>query len=441
MTTKIYAAIFVLVFLSNSFVFADPAPDFGPVCGGVSSTSATFVVGLQGYADEACIVLQKRKYFSKKIKTETFTAHETNAAIAKISMDGLKPDTRYFYNVEINGHTALENMLSFRTFPEGQASFKFTFGNSLRVHRPNQNGMLASIKEKPLFFLNTGDLHYADFRFDSITRCREAVAVVYNSKVHQESMQNTPLVYMFDDHDYGPNDSDKTHSGRNASVQAYRQMVPHYPLADPSPTGSVHQAFSVGRVRFIITDLRSERSPNSEPDTPEKTMMGFRQREWFLDELKTSSESHALVFWVSTVPWNQGQKKGSDQWGGFSHERRLIADVIADHQIRNLVIIAGDAHSLSADDGTHGDYSTNGNMPKVPEIIAAPLDNDHTSIKGGPFSHGAYKAEKGENVYGLVEVEDRGHEIIMKFTGKTHRHETVVEMTHKVSVNNPLEKK
>lgn len=416
---------------------ANPSPDFGPVCGGVTPASATFVVGLQEYGDEVCIILKKGRFFSKKIRSGMFMASEGNAAIAKISVGGLEPDTRYYYNVEINGRQALDEAHSFRTFPEGRASFKFTFGNSLRVHRPNQNGMLASIQEEPLFFLNTGDLHYADLGVDYVERYREAVAVAYNSIVHRESMRDTPLVYIYDDHDFGPNNSDKTHPGRNASVLSYRQMVPHYPLVDPASTGSVHQAFSVGRTRFILTDLRSERSPDSDPDTPEKTMMGFKQREWFLNELKESAQTHALVFWVSSVPWSQDKKEGSDQWGGFTHERRLIADFIAEEQIDNLIIIAGDAHSMSADDGTHGDYSTNNNMPRVPEIISAPLDNDHTSIKGGPFSHGVYRAEKGENVYGLVEVEDRGHEIVMKFTGKTHRHDPVVEMTHAVNVELP----
>jgi hypothetical protein len=62
------------------------------------------------------------------------------------------------------------------------------------------------------------------------------------------------------------------------------------------------------------------------------------------------------------------------------------------------------------------------------------LDNDHTSIKGGPFTHGVYRAKKGENVYGLVEVFDKGDVILMKFSGKNDQHNTILEMSHLLKV-------
>ena len=323
---------------------------------------------------------------------------------------------------------------SFRTFPEGQASFKFTFGNSLRLFRMNQNGMLASIKEEPLFFLNTGDLHYGDIIGTRVDLFNEAFIRVFNTEAHRRTMAVTPLVYMFDDHDYGPNDSDRTAPGREASLLSYRQVIPHYPLINQAADESIEQVFSVGRARFIMTDLRSNREPKTDADGPQKTMMGSGQLDWFLKELLTSSQTHAVVFWVSTVPWIQDPTESADQWGGFAHERRKIADFIAENDIRNLVIIGGDAHSLSADDGSHGDYSTNGNMPLVPELIASPLDNDATSVKGGPFSAGVYRAPKGENVYGLVEVIDQGMEVIVRFTGKNNLNETKIHFEHRIPV-------
>ena len=434
---KTITASFLFLGLAICSFSAHPVPDFGPVCGGVTSTSAVFVVGLQEYGDEAQIVLKKKGLFFRKVEFASCMATEENCAIAKIYVEGLEPSTRYFYEVEINGHRVHEEKHSFRTLPEGIASFIFTFGNSLRLSRKNQSGMLASISEKPLFFLNTGDLHYRDMIMDYPAPYREAIQAVFNTEVHRMTMLDTPLVYMYDDHDYGPNDSDKTAPGRLHALRAYRQVVPHYPMVFPEMDSPITQAFTVGRVRFLMTDLRSERSPNHEVDGPAKTMLGERQLEWFLTELKSAAESHALVFWVSTVPWIQAPKEGADQWGGYTYERERIASYIAKHQIDNLVIIGGDAHSLSADDGSNADYSTDGSMPMVPQLIAAPLDNDSTSVKGGPHSHGTYAAPKGENVYGLVEIEDRGDEIIMKFSGKTHRNEPVIEMAHTVKVGLP----
>ena len=88
---------------------------------------------------------------------------------------------------------------------------------------------------------------------------------------------------MSDDHDFGPNDSHRESPGREAALATYREVVPHYPLvvgAD-DPEAPVAQAFTVGRVRFIISDLRSARNRKQDPDGPEKTMMGEGQLAWF----------------------------------------------------------------------------------------------------------------------------------------------------------------
>lgn len=410
------------------------ALDFEPVCGGVSTSSARFVFGLQFNGDQARVVCSTSRTFTSVIASAMVTATPANHGIVSVEVGGLEPATRYYYDIELNGSRVLEAVQSFRTFPRGPASFKFTFGNSLRLNRLNQSGMLASIQEEPLFFLNTGDLHYRDLVMTYAAPYREAIQAVYDTPVHRLTMRDTPLVYMWDDHDFGPDDSDRTAPGRELALRAYRQMVPHYPLVFAGDDAPITQAFTVGRVRFILTDLRSARSPKTDSDGPEKTMLGQRQRDWFLAELESSSKTHALVFWISTVPWIQPAKARSDQWGGFAEERRLIADWIAEHQIGNLVIIGGDAHSLSVDDGSHADFSSAGNMPRVPELIASPLDNDSTSVKGGPYSHGVYEAPKGENVYGLVEVIDEGQSITMVFSGKNNRHETIIEFTHSVPV-------
>ncbi len=44
----------------------------------------------------------------------------------------------------------------------------------------------------------------------------------------------------------------------------YQSHVPHYPMANPNPFRGIYQAFTIGRVRFILTDLRS----NADLETP-----------------------------------------------------------------------------------------------------------------------------------------------------------------------------
>lgn len=38
------------------------------------------------------------------------------------------------------------------------------------------------------------------------------------------------LDYIWDDHDYGDNDSDETNPGKEAVTETYKKFFPHYPL-------------------------------------------------------------------------------------------------------------------------------------------------------------------------------------------------------------------
>jgi hypothetical protein len=105
------------------------------------------------------------------------------------------------------------------------------------------------------------------------------------------------VAYVWDDHDYGGNDADRTSPSRPAALQTYRQMTPHFPPAGDAET-PIYQAFTVGQVRFVMTDNR------------------------------------------------------------FADERRAIADAIAERHVANLLMVSGDAHMLAFDDGTHTDFST-----------------------------------------------------------------------------------
>ncbi len=39
---------------------------------------------------------------------------------------------------------------------------------------------------------------------------------------------------MFDDHDFGPNDSDENNPSKEASIQAYKDYYPHYEIVSDS---------------------------------------------------------------------------------------------------------------------------------------------------------------------------------------------------------------
>jgi hypothetical protein len=142
-------------------------------------------------------------------------------------------------------------------------------------------------------------------------------------------------------------------------------------------------------------------------------MLGQEQREWLERELVRSSRRNAVVFWVSSVPWIENSSTPGDNWGAFAEERATLSRFIVDHDLDNIVMLAGDAHMIAADDGTNSNYSGLPG-PGFPVLQAGPIDQ-RTSVKGGPYSEGVV-AEPGQ--FGWVSVEDDGDRVVVRFEGR-----------------------
>lgn len=327
--------------------------------------------------------------------------------VVRFTVAGLLPATPYTYRLSQSSTSSISGRFTTLPTPGKAASFRLAFGCC--NNNPTSVIFRAIGHQKPLMFLQVGDFHYSNIG-DNKTRSFRVATLKQVSGVNQGDLyRSTGIAYMWDDHDYGPNNSNWQNPSRVAAHQAYRQLVPHYPLAltDESPerAAPIAQAFTIGRVRLVLSDLRSEHS--REPGS----LMGHRQREWFLEELLNAAKTHALIVWVSSVPWISEQ--GGDNWAGGRTERKIIANFVKTHNIP-LCIIAGDAHMLAIDDGSHSDYSDGGGATPIPVFHAAALEREGR-YKGGPYSHGA---RAGTLQFGLLDITDNGRTLRVTVSGR-----------------------
>lgn len=342
-------------------------------------------------------------------------ATDPESQVTTFHLRELEPDNRYSCTLEVNSTPSTFPLAEVHTFPpEGRpASFAFAFGSCARTGSEHEVFDAIRLKD-PAFFLHLGDMHYANISRNDPRFFRAAWDTVLSSTMQGTLYRTIPLAYVWDDHDFGPNDGDHRSPSRAMARRVYREYAPHYPLPAAGSDAPVQQAFTCGRARFILTDLRSERSPAAMAQGPWKTMMGSAQKEWFKRELAESAKTHAIVFWASSVPWI-GAPAPEDGWQGYVHERREIAEFIARSGIRNLAILCGDAHMLAADDGTNSDYAGAG--LRIPVMHGSPLDQ-RGSFKGGPYSQGFHTPAAGQGCFGWVKVTDDGRGVAVEFTGR-----------------------
>ena len=407
--------------------------------GGVSDTKATIVAKTkEKNIDTVCIIspnkdLSNPAYISPTIKSDNYNIVRFN------NISQLNSNTQYYYGIKVNGK--LEVKLNsknngsgiytgkFKTFPSSgkPASFKFT---SSTGHHGSTKASTHPIytktkEENGLFHIITGDFYYCDQNHHpggkNKNLSEDFVRLNYEYPLTSENQsdlyRSTPIIYVWDDHDFGRDNrvgAEEPVAMPNVH-SVYRQLTPHYPLKGGDMT-PIFQTFSVGRVRFILTDLYTASSKVRTHDTKLKTRLGAEQKKWFKEELLKANGSNASIIWISSLPWNGKKEAKKARWQSYATERTEIANFIKDNNIQGLSIISGDMHGSAIDDGRNADFATGGGAP-IPVFQTGPYGRPG-SCKGGPYNYGSTTKGKSRFYYGLIEVIDDGNSIKTNWTVK-----------------------
>jgi len=452
----------------------------GPWAGAVTTSSAWVKARLGREGQTARLALSTSPLLTRARYSSPVQSETNHYNVVSFPTDHLKPDTQYYYAVEVDGKLDRTKRGKFHTFPEAPTAFSFAFASCSRT--ASTSDVFDAIRENnPLFFMNIGDFHYLDLTNSNVDKFRAAYDLVLTSPQQAELYRSVAFNYNWDDHDFGGNNSNRRSTSHSAVRLAYDEYVPHYPLGMGTGDVPICHSFNVGRVKFIVTDLRSERDSVTNKDDGNKSMMGARQKEWFKQELLSANGKFPLIFWVTSVPWlgekgtnfyrvdtnvfgyihhtnlppqtastrtnsNRGGRGGrggrtpgiddQDHWSVFSTERREICDFIKANHIKGVAILHGDSHMLAADDGSHSDFATGGGV-RTPVMCGGPLDQS-PSLKGGPYSQGVYRVRPGEGGFGFITVTDRGEEIDVRYRGLNNKNEEKISLRFKVPAGKPV---
>lgn len=408
------SVIFILAIATSAFAQSVSPFIGGAWSGAVTASTATVAVRLTTSGQRVRLQLSPSPSLSPATFSPVVTSAAASGNAVKLTVQGLQSDTDYYYGIEVAGvlRPEPESRGRFHTFPLGRASFKIAFGGDSDFRVGNQSAFDAIRAERPLLFIHTGDLHYIDTNSTNLDDYRRNYDAVLSHPVQAALYRNVPLAYMWSDHDFCGSDSDGTAVGRDTARNAYKERVPHYPIA--SAGGALAQSFTVGRVRFIITDTRSASSVASVKESSAKTRLGTAQKTWFKQELINARDAgFPLIVWVNPEPWIDRPALGEDTWGGYTTERTEIANFLRDNKVDNVVMLSGDMHALAYDDGAHSDYATGGGAP-ITVLHAAALSQTG-SVKGGPYTLGPFP---GSAQYGMLEVFDNGGpSVACRFSG------------------------
>lgn len=157
---------------------------------------------------------------------------------------------------------------------------------------------------------------------------------------------------------------------REAANLAWLEYMPARVTVEPMKTLGdglrLYRSIKLGKLAILImTDERLYRSSHpcgeekkdrymakdcDERTSSNRTMLGEYQLNWFLNELKHSDQTWKL--WGNEVQLAQmkllGRYVSLDAWDGYAYERELIAKMVLDEKIKNLLVLSGDFHTFEA---------------------------------------------------------------------------------------------
>lgn len=350
---------------------------------------------------------------------------------------GLTAGTRYWLRVD-DGSLNPDFASTFRTHPAPageRASYTFgAAGDAGLTGDGYEGGITNAVSNSLVFdtmreqaaaeewawFSHLGDLHYKNISTNDVSLFRSAYfdnmnyGLVVNPGARQPTFfRSLASTYVWDDHDFGANNSDRTSASNAAANQVYREWVPHYTLPSAS---AIYQSWQVGRVLYVASDVRSARDPNSDPQTTAKTMLGSAQKAWMEGLLTTARDNGAeALVWQSPSRW----VGGTDTWSDFLHERAEMVQMFGDTGwLDRMIMLTADMHALSICSGPHNPHG------RFPMFMFAGMDSGAWSTSEADYDIGSIA---GRRQYGAMRVTDNGHTIALTGTGY---HDGTALMSH-----------
>ncbi len=286
----------------------------------------------------------------------------------KFSLQRLSPDTTYYYAVEITAAGGSEMRRgavgTFRTAPSSDrwTPARFTVVTcsdyACRDHLDGYESFRSIKKISPAFMVHTGDCVYYDIDIPFATTVELARFHwhrVYSQPGVVDLMRSIPVYWEKDDHDSFEDDSWPTRPTQRVSPMTYADLVPVF--SEQVPVGDkLYRKFRWGKgLEIWLVETRDFRSPNPDPDGPNKTIWGAEQKEWLKKTLLASDADFRVLISPDCIVGPGGDpdrarfqlpEGGADSHGdgGYGYEGREFRHWVRDKKIKNLIILNGDRH-------------------------------------------------------------------------------------------------
>ena len=298
-------------------------------------------------------------------QTDAITTAAESDFTAQWTLTELLPGTTYGVRVEAvpldhdNFMQATVYPASFRTAPAADdrngVRFCMTTCHDFPRRDADRQGHLIykSMPElKPDFTVHAGDVEYYDQAYPfglTIDLMRFHWQRLFALPLNRAFYSHHTTYFMKDDHDTLKNDCWPGQRYGSVTFEQGRDLfnLEQFPAND-LPYKTVRWGADL---QIWLLDGRDFRSPNNQPDGPEKSILGETQKKWLLDSLSRSTATFKIVFSPTPIVGpDRGGKRDNHANQNFEHEGNQLREFLAN--LDNAIVLCGDRHWQYATEST-----------------------------------------------------------------------------------------
>ena len=269
----------------------------------------------------------------------------------------------YFLKFRILLLSSIIVFVSCKTTPKTNTTFQFKKTNQIKI---GFGSCLKQDKSMPIFksikkdsfnlFLMIGDNVYGDSETEDL---KELKLAYKKQKKNFEMMElDFPFEAIWDDHDYGMNDSGKDYPYKESSKKLFLNFW-NIPLDDirRSREGlyfDLTYEIDDKKLQILFLDTRTFRDtlmPSDDVGAPGKeryipnndsslTILGEKQWNWLTKKINQPVNFRIIVSSIQFLSIGHGW----ESWNNFPHERIKLIDLIDNTNLDHTLVISGDRH-------------------------------------------------------------------------------------------------
>lgn len=224
------------------------------------------------------------------------------------------------------------------TFLTGSCAFQYPFPLNAGGKRKRLNRIFSTMaNEKADFMVWTGDnVYYLAGQWNSYKGMVNENIRTRLRTPYKDFLESCAQYATWDDHDYGPNDSDGRFKLKDTSLSVFKKFWVN-PYYGTTGEDGVFCHFSQQDCDFFILDSRF----HCDKKGGYNKLLGDLQMEWLKEKLKASKANFKFIF--SGTQFLPIEQHG-ETWGKYADENAAFLDFLEKEKISGVVFVSGDRH-------------------------------------------------------------------------------------------------